>query len=68
MEQVEAADHMQLGRWYRFFPSPGNSAIGTNHKHFQKVLARESLVLDRIIERFNEKGGMSPRISKTIGW
>jgi hypothetical protein len=53
MEQVEKADHEQLGRWYRFLPS-GDS------KEEQKVM-------DRIAKRFQEKGGMTSALSKKIG-
>ena len=54
MEQVERANHEQLGRWYRFLPS-GDT------KEQQKVL-------DRIAERFKALGGMTPAISKKIGF
>ncbi len=52
-QQVETADRLQLARWYRFLPSPQ---------------AEELEILNRIIERFKEAGGMDPGISKTIGW
>ncbi len=54
LEQVEKASHEQLGRWYRFLPS-GDS------KEQQKVL-------DRIAERFKKLGGMTPELSKRLGF
>ena len=68
IEQVEAADRTQLARWYRFLPSPATRAIGKPMKEFDKVLAEEKEILDRIIVRFDEVGGMNPQISKQIGW
>lgn len=54
MEEVERADRLQLARWYRFLPSPqGRGRIK---------------IIDRICERFEELGGMTPEISKAIGW
>ena len=54
LEDVEKANHEQLARWYRFLPS-GDT------KEQQKVL-------DRIAERFKQLGGMTPVISKKIGF
>lgn len=66
MEQVEAADIVQLCRWTRFLPSPGLGAVGK--VNFEVVLGVESAILHRIIERQSELGGMTPAISKAIGW
>ena len=66
LDQVEKASRTQLARWYRFLPSPGNAAIGK--KTFEKILGEEKLVMDRICERFNKLGGMTPEISKILGW
>ena len=54
MEQVEKATREQLARWYRFLPS-GDT------KEQQKIQ-------DRIAERFKELGGMTPELSKKIGF
>lgn len=54
LDQVEQASREQLARWYRFLPS----AI---HPEKQQVQAR-------IFERFHALGGMTPEISKRIGW
>ena len=67
MQEVQNASHEQLARWYRFLDSPGMSAINTPAK-FDDTLKREKKILDYIIERFNEMGGMNPKISKKIGW
>jgi hypothetical protein len=52
--QVENANREQLARWYRFLPS-GDS------KEQQKVIKR-------IAERFESLGGMTPKLSKKIGY
>jgi len=54
LEEVEAANHEQLARWYRFLSAPGN--------------LDESEVIARIVARFAGCGGMTPEISKKIGW
>jgi hypothetical protein len=54
LEEVNAADHYQICKWYRFLPSPETPI------NFQ--------VMDRIVERFNNFGGFTPEISKSIGW
>lgn len=64
--QVEAADTLQLARWYRFLPSPGTSGIES--ADFEEILQREIDVMDKIVERFIESGGMTPKVSKAIGW
>jgi len=65
-EEVEKADRVQLARWSRYLSSPGSSAVGT--PEFPERLDKETKVLDRILERFDEQGGMTPEISKEIGW
>ena len=67
-EQIERADHAQLAYWVRFLPSPGSRATGMDPASFQLILLEEKEILDRIIARFNEMGGMTPEISKEIGW
>lgn len=54
IEEVEAATHLQLGWWYRFLGSPENT--------------EETGILNRILARFKEAGGMNPALSKQIGW
>ena len=54
LEDVEKANHEQLARWYRFL-------LSGDTKEQQKVL-------DRIAERFKQLGGMTPAISKKIGF
>lgn len=52
-DEIENANQMALCRWYRFLPSPDTDQ--------RKVL------LNRIIERWEEGGGFTPEISKAIG-
>lgn len=66
LDQVNAADHMQICRWHRFLPSPGESAIDT--PEFEATLAEEVAVMNRIADRLHELGGFTPEISKAIGW
>lgn len=54
MAQVETADLEQLARWFRFLPS-GDT------REQQKIQ-------DRIGERFKALGGMTPALSKKIGF
>jgi len=64
--QVEAADRVQLARWYRFLPSPGSSAVGK--PEFHDVATAEAAILNRIIARFAEMGRWTPELSKQVGW
>jgi len=67
LKEVNAADHEQICRWWRFLPSPGTGAIGEHS--FKAALAREAKIMDRIGERlYKEFGGFTPEISKKIGW
>jgi hypothetical protein len=52
--EVEKAGREQLAKWYRFLPSGDTK----DQQH----------VLDRIAERFKELGGMTPELSKKIGF
>lgn len=65
MDQVNAADHMQICRWYRFLPSPGSNAMDS--PDFREIMEKEVKVMDRICERLKEFGGFTPAISKAIG-
>ena len=66
--EVEKADRLQLGRWYRFLPSPGMSAIGMEHDQYIILADLEKCILNRIVERFAELGGWDSVLSKEIGW
>jgi hypothetical protein len=54
MKQVEEASKEQLARWFRFLPSGDTT--------------EQQQVQDRIAERFKELGGMTPELSKKIGF
>ena len=66
LEQVEAADHTQLAKWYRFLPSPGANAAGKPDK--MQIMTEQMSVMGRITDRFEEMGGMTPEISKAAEW
>lgn len=57
LKEVEEADHFQICKWYRFLPSPGAGAF-----------EREQAILNKIDEKFRRAGGMTPEISKQLGW
>lgn len=64
LDQVEAADRIQLARWVRFLKGPGEYAIGK--PDFQEVCNRQVIIMDAILLRFKSLGGMTPEISKEI--
>ena len=66
LHEVEAADTVQLARWLRFLPSPGESAAGT--PAFDTAFRQESEVMVVIVRRFSQAGGWTPDLSKAIGW
>ena len=66
MEDVESADRVQLAKWFRFLPSAGSEHVGS--KNFSELFKHERLIMQRIIERFDEEGGMDSMLSKRIGW
>ena len=53
IEEVEKADRIQICEWWRFLSSPQTET--------------ETDVMNRIAERYDEMGGMTPEISKQIG-
>lgn len=69
ISEVETADRKQLAHWYRFLPSPGESAERFENYALQEQIRKsEEAILARITERFTELGGFTPSISKSIGW
>jgi hypothetical protein len=54
MADVEKASREELAKWYRFLPSGDTK--------------EQQRVLDRIAERFKKLGGMTPELSKKIGF
>ena len=54
MEQVESASREQLAWWYRFLPS-GDTP-------------EQRKIMTKLVERFKAVGGMSPELSKKIGF
>jgi len=68
-EQVEAADAVQLLRWHRFLPVAGMSLLNTKcSPDVYKVLVKQqSDIINRIQERLEAFGGITPEISKLVG-
>jgi hypothetical protein len=54
LEDGEKANHEQLARWYRFPPSGDTK--------------EQQRIQERITDRFKALGGMTPAISKKIGF
>jgi hypothetical protein len=52
--EVEKASRDQLAKWYRFLPSGDTK--------------EQQSVQDRVAERFKKLGGMTPALSKKIGF
>ena len=68
LKEVENADIEQLCRWQRFLDSPGYSAVNEPDEEFQKVKNAENEIWLLIRERIKELKGITPEISKRIGW
>jgi len=54
--KIDAMGHEEMARLYRFAPA--------GHPYFNMELP----YWDRFMERFKSLGGMTPEISKRIGW
>lgn len=69
LPQVEQASHLQICAWYLKLPSPGQEAYDEHRPepYFNAQVAEQKPVLDAIIKRFNDGGGMTPEISKALG-
>lgn len=68
LQQVEAADREQLGKWYRFLQSPGWAYLNSPEFEFHKKLEEEVEIMDLICLRFKEMGMFTPELSKELGW
>ena len=54
LAEVEKADRVQLARWFRFLPASESND--------------QTAVVSLMFQRFGDMGGMTPEISKEIGW
>ena len=71
VRQVYAADHIQLARWARFLPSPGFSYDpegAFDHLEMHAVTIAERATPNLIMDRLAFHGGITPAVSKTIGF
>lgn len=66
MDEVEKGNRYQLGVWFRFLPSPGSAWAGGDN--FKEMFKRETTIMQRLIGRFQDLGGMDMILSKQIGW
>jgi len=65
-KQIQEADRIQVARWWRYLPTPG--ANHTSNPNFIMLTQYESELMNMINKRFEEFGGMTPELSKIIGW
>lgn len=67
--EVCAASREQLARWHRFLPSPGSNAFDAQlpGRSYDAVVEDEMNIMADICARFEELGGWSPELSKSIG-
>lgn len=68
IEQVKQAELYTICYWYRFLPYPAKSADGKNREEFNRILAEEVDVMNLVCRRYKELGGITPEISKQLGW
>ncbi|HRF80147.1 MAG TPA: hypothetical protein PL070_08670 [Flavobacteriales bacterium] len=72
MQEVDAAEKVQLARWHRFLPSPGAGPVlvdGSSEtgEQWQERVDREFAVLARITARLTDAGGWDAQLSKEVG-
>ncbi len=65
-EEIKNASHYQLAKWWRFLPSPGFAH--TDSLNWEELMLFEIKLMDLITVRFKKLGGMTPEISKQLGW
>lgn len=65
-EVANTTDKATLVKWWRFLPSPGTSSI--DKPDFMVTLERELNVLKQINEKLTHMGGITPEVSKQVGW
>lgn len=75
LEEVNKASPYQLLKWYRFLPSPGwnyitgDDALDDNNYGFiQDKIEEEAVIMNEIGEQLKQAGGITPALSKQVGW
>jgi hypothetical protein len=66
MAEVEKAELWDLVYWNRYLPGPGSAAMGTSR--FEQELDKEARIIRRIVDRIKELGGITPEVSRAVGW
>lgn len=66
-KEIDDASHVQLAKWHRFLPSPGQNHIGKIdfEKHWQNEVDKMEFIRTRLYCVF---GGISSSVPKHIGW
>jgi len=54
LEEVKGMPHVDVAGYYRFLPSPENQ--------------EQTDIIDAIVEKLDDLGGITPEVSKRIGW
>ncbi len=74
LKEVESATNVQLLEWRRFLRSPGISVYDkvadgdSTPQNSEEVRLHEAKILERVCSRLEELGGITPEISKRVGW
>lgn len=69
LDEVAKSSRTQLARWNRFLPSPGMNSIDlSNFEEREEILEKEVIIMQAILVRLKQMGGINPQISKEIGW
>ena len=66
LQEVEAADHVQICTWWRFLPSPSGHPHSPGDPDYLTTEYTQRILMGRIVDRFNALGGFTPEISKKI--
>ena len=74
LTEVEAADRLQLAKWYRFLPLPimfwmlAKKKKDTDEFAMRDTHDRYTEIMDCIVKRFVEAGGWDVELSEQVGW
>lgn len=68
LDEVNKASPYQLLKWHRFLPSPGCDWTERDSVVFYKKLEEETAIMNEINEQLKQAGGITPALSKQVGW
>ena len=67
LDEVEAADHEQICKWYRHLPSPGDKVPHTL-SNYRELVDEQVTIMNLICDKYKSGGGFNSSLSKKIGW